>query len=236
MEDKYKELFEYAKEVYKEELARFTRIDEKASKYLSILTLILGGFGYFGIWVIDNILPPQNILEWVLLINLILLFASLIAAWFFNFRALRLHSLQKMPLDNETIEFFNDNKSIDIYFAMTKGLSETNSRNKNETDKKSKNLYRNYISTIISVILLIIFTFIFSIYKWDYNYHNKVEVQMSSDKKTSQPKPSKPEPKPNPEVKPPKFQMVTEGYIPDISKGRDTIKGTPKPPVNKGKK
>lgn len=226
MENKYKELFEYSKEVYNEELSRFFRIDEKASKYLSILTLLLGGFGYFGIWVLDNMLPPKNFIEWLLLINLILLFLSLIIAWYYNFSALKLHSLIKLPLDSETIEFFNNNEQIDIYFALSKELANTNIKNKNETDKKSKNLFRNYVFIIISVGLLTTFTIFFSIYKWNNNYHKKVEVQMSEENNTSKQESNsdEKEKKPNPNVKPPKFQIVTEGFDPGKKKSNDSKK------------
>jgi len=39
--EKYKELFFYAKNVYDEEISRFIRLDEKASRYLSVYSIYM---------------------------------------------------------------------------------------------------------------------------------------------------------------------------------------------------
>lgn len=44
---RYAELYEYSKEVLAEELARSYRADEKASKYLTALSLVLGALVFF---------------------------------------------------------------------------------------------------------------------------------------------------------------------------------------------
>jgi hypothetical protein len=52
--EKNKVLYNSCKEMYDEEKNRFLRTDEKASKYLSAMTLLLGAYGFFANWLISN--------------------------------------------------------------------------------------------------------------------------------------------------------------------------------------
>src|SRR5208283_5521963 len=96
--EKYKELYNLSKEVLNEELSRFTRIDDKAVKYLSVLTLVAGISGFFGKWIIDNLIPPKTGTEWALVILAFLLFIMIFVSWSLIFNVLRLHNITKMPL------------------------------------------------------------------------------------------------------------------------------------------
>lgn len=48
--DKYHELFTFSKALLENEHQRFNRVDEKAARYLSIITLLIGVEGAFGNW------------------------------------------------------------------------------------------------------------------------------------------------------------------------------------------
>ena len=56
---KYKELYDLSKEIFYEELSRSQRIDEKASKYLTMLTFLLGIFASLSGKLLYSILPPK---------------------------------------------------------------------------------------------------------------------------------------------------------------------------------
>ena len=66
--EKYRELYSLAKEVYNSELNRFDKIDDKAAKYLTSLTFVIGIFGLFGKWIIAEALPPSNLVEWLVIV------------------------------------------------------------------------------------------------------------------------------------------------------------------------
>jgi len=59
---KYRELFEYSKEVYLEEIKRFDLINRKATQYLSVISVILGLALIFGKWLISEFMPPTSLL------------------------------------------------------------------------------------------------------------------------------------------------------------------------------
>jgi len=119
--EKYRELYELSKEVFAEELARSERIDNKASKYLTALTFLLGVFVTFNKQILGSTIPPTNILEWQINIVDILLLVMMVRAWFVIFSVFKIHQYAKIPID---IEFFDNNKLIDIYYAMSKGIKE----------------------------------------------------------------------------------------------------------------
>ena len=229
--EKYKELYELSKEVLKEELSRFTRIDEKAAKYLSVLTLVAGAAAYFGKFVIDNLIPPKTVLEWVLVIIAASLCAAIFVSWFLIFNALRLHNLTKPPLNNEIIKFFDDNRMIDIHYALTKGNKDALKVNRYTSDRKSKRLYHGYNAMIVSCFILVVFLSLFVVHSWNNPKTLKREERSLTMTKTKNEKPQGSEKpssdKPNPNVVPPTYDIVTEGYDPSkvqTKKGGDTTK------------
>jgi len=220
--EKYKELFELSKDVFAEELSRSERIDNKASKYLTALTFLLGVFAVFNKQILQSTIPPENSLEWIIIIVDILLLFLMVVAWFVIFSVFKIHQYAKIPID---VDFFDNNELIDIYYAMSKGLKSNNEQNKENGDKKSKRLYHGYILIQIIVILLCIFSFLLVAKSWQ-GQVKKEAVKMSqsqnqrnnnsqnSNTGTSSSNSSSPNQTPNPKIKPPTFQMVTESYDP----------------------
>jgi len=69
MEDKglkkYEELYALARDIYGEERTRSESLDEKASRYLGILTILLAGFGFFSKTFIRMMIPPAGLMDWL---------------------------------------------------------------------------------------------------------------------------------------------------------------------------
>lgn len=201
-----------------EEINRFIRIDDKAAKYLSILTLVAAVSGFFGKWIIVNLIPPKSGAELALDIVGATLFIMIFVSWVLIFNVLRIHTVTKMPLDDETIDFFDNNELVYIYYALALANKDALAENRRITNLKSKRLYNGYISVIICGVLLAFFLVIFVIHSWDEPKKIKGEITMADDKKqitTSQGGYGKPEiVKPKPGTKPPKYAVVTEGFDP----------------------
>jgi hypothetical protein len=162
--EKYKELYELSLGVLKEEQDRFNRIDDKASKYFTIVFFLLGIYGFFGKSIIDKIRFPFSNFEWFLIILAIIILIILTISFFIIFKALRIQRLKVIPLTLEMIKFFQDNKLIDIYFALTKGNEEAYRENLEVTKYKAKMLNIGYILINTTVVLLIIFSICYLIY------------------------------------------------------------------------
>lgn len=164
--EKYRELYNLAKEVFDEELTRFHRLEEKAARYLTSLSFLIAGYGFFGNWILNNFLPPQGFLDWAMLIVGGLVFLGLAGTWFLIIGVFVVSDLVKIPLSDEVIEFFDENELIDIYYAMANGISRTCEQNRNTNDRKILRLSRAYFSLIVTVTMFIGVVVIFALDKW----------------------------------------------------------------------
>jgi len=159
--EKYKELFNLSKEVLNEELNRFRSLDEKASKYLTALTVLLGMYAFFVSQLFPCLFPPSDTIEWLLVLTLFLLFISIIVSWFLIFKTLRIAYLSKTPL---SIKFFDNHRLVDIYYATAKTNQKALSQNRKTNNHKSKLLKYGYSSMCVTMFLIIIFFSLFAFY------------------------------------------------------------------------
>lgn len=150
---KYAQLYEHSKAVLAEEMARSSRTDEKASKYLTALSLVLGAMVFFFQQLVEkNLLPPKGILDCLIFQAMIVLFGAALMAWWFVFSCLRTDKFIKPPLDQSTIDFYENNELINIYYAMAKGNMDALAHNKGVGDRKSQALYRGYWVMNVAVV------------------------------------------------------------------------------------
>ena len=153
--NKYNELFRLSKYVLDEEVQRFIRIDQKASRYLSVLTVMFGISGFIGKWSIENFILKSDI-DYLGMIAFLLFAIFLVLSWYFSFKVLKVHELTRMPMNDEMIAFFDKNNLIDVYYALTKRFKDAYQENKHKTNKKASYLtwsYRFIICTFISLLL-----------------------------------------------------------------------------------
>lgn len=149
---KYEELYKLSKDGLDEELGRFRRLDEKASNYLSVLSILLIISGLAGQSTIELIIPPTSIWDWLCLASGVAFFASLLIALHFVFSVLKTsYLLMKIPISTELIKFFDDNDYLDIIYALTKGNVGAVSENRMVSDRKVRNLTWGYRLTLVSV-------------------------------------------------------------------------------------
>jgi hypothetical protein len=165
---KYAELYEHSKAVLAEELARSHRADEKASKYLTALSLVLGALVFFFQQLVDKkLLPPQGMLDCLIFQAMIVLFAAALLAWWFVFSCLRNDKFIKPPLDQGTLDFYDSTSLIDIYYAMTKGNMNALAHNKGVGDRKSQALYRGYWAMNVAVIAVAVLFLSLLVRQWN---------------------------------------------------------------------
>jgi hypothetical protein len=160
---KYQELYALAKDAFAQELARSASIEQKATVYISILTFLLGIFGFFSRQVLAAILPPQDVLSWVLAVTLAAFLLLVICTWFLLFRILRLYRYSKIPIP---IEFFHENKLATVYYGMAKGIRENLNINREHGDRKGRLLDRAYDLMRLMVIILVSLCILFGVHSW----------------------------------------------------------------------
>jgi hypothetical protein len=161
--DKYRELYNWSNTVLQNEHERFNRIDEKAARYLSVITLLIGVEGAFGKTIFQQLVPPVTFLQWSLLNVAVLSNLMLTASWFVAFWTLRIAELKHQPLTQEMIEFFNNQTEVNIYYHIAKANGDAWEENRRITDRKAKALFYAYwmiVGTVVSIILFISLLFI----------------------------------------------------------------------------
>jgi len=211
MNEKYKELYELSLKVLEEEQQRTNRLDEKASRYFSVLSFLIGIYGIFCSKIIAGCIPLKGWVDGGLLMLCFLNFAGLVLAWFLCFAVFRQHVIVKIPLNAEIIKFFNDNELLDIHYALAKANKDALVDNRKISDRKSSllaNTYRLLSGVMIFMVLIMGFL---GLKTWcQKNLLKNGGVEMAEENKRQD--------KPKEDVKPPVYDRITEGYDPDKAK------------------
>ena len=162
--DKYIELYNLAKKALEEQHNRYSGYTDKASKYLTVLTIVIGVYSYYIPKLYEQILPPDDFKKILLLLFSFFSIITLIIAWFSSLRIYKVDKLYILPLNNEMLEFFLNNTPIDIYYALSSRISERMIDNEKILELKSDYLERAYdwikYSTISMILSLGIYIFV----------------------------------------------------------------------------
>jgi len=160
--EKYKELYDLAISVHSEEMSRFNRLDQKASRYLSVFSILIAIVGSISKWLIEDFIPIEDYLSFFILVFFFLSIVVFIVGWYFSFRVLRNHNLIQTPMNDNIIHFYDNNNLINIYYTMTKGFAKAKSENTIINDKKSWSLGKSYYSILVGLgSLLMLFMLLF---------------------------------------------------------------------------
>ena len=168
--EKLREMYNLSKEVLYEEHNRSDRLDEKASRYLTVLTLLLGGFSICGKWVVDDLMPPNGWYGSILLLTGLLLFLGLVTSWFLIFRSMKAEWVTKIPFDGHMIKFFEDNDLATVYHDIAGGNAEALATNRQVFNKKCKRLNCSYFIMNISLCLFFLFVLGYVVRGWLVHY------------------------------------------------------------------
>ena len=168
--EKYKELYLYSTDILLKEHERFNRADEKASKYATMFFFLIGAVAYFDKWIFDRIkwphfpfsLPPDLPLIVVGLITLIMCAVGL----FLAHHAMKLRPVVSRPLNQEILDFFENETRITIYYGLAKENSNAYAENKRATDAKYTILKWSYYLMILVFALLAVLVVMYCLYSW----------------------------------------------------------------------
>lgn len=155
---KYEELYKHAKYVFDEEVARFGRVEDKAAKFITVVTSLLVVYALTGRQLFGELMPADNYSEKLLLIFAALVLVGLLASWGFAFQALHVQGVKKAPLNEKLLSFYNDNELINIYYGMAKQFSASLEHNRAITDLKAQSIKRSFWCIVATVIFFTLFT------------------------------------------------------------------------------
>jgi len=238
-----------------DELEGIRQLEEKASRYLSVMGVLLGISSLGVKVVIETILPTKTFFDGVVTIILALFLVLAFSTILILFTVFKTRALSHFPINSELIDFFTQHNFLDSIFALTRGNVQAVETNRSVRLDKIRRLSYGYILMIWSIAFLAMFTCSLIARPFINSSTTITRSSIMPEEQQSKPSESKPaenkpassnEPKPdasvkpptfdtiqrnlpNANVKPPNYVMFKEGYDPKAGKG------TP-PPSDSSKK
>jgi len=156
----YKNLYELGKAVLAEESARNARLDEKATRVLSGLTVLIAIYGFYGQWILQHI-PPNGVLESLMLVVAALALFFVVVAWFYAFSVFKLSQQAKIPFGQGVFNLHATLDNEQFLFSLSKTIGRSIEENRKIGDKKAlalSNAFRMIFCTgfLLFLLLLII--------------------------------------------------------------------------------
>ncbi|MFV5654404.1 hypothetical protein VXR13_16725 [Acinetobacter baumannii] len=135
--EKYKALYEYQKAQLEDEKNRFGKLEDKAAKYLTALTVAITAYVLIVRWVFEWKTTPEY--QYFLLVKVVIstTFFLFCIAWGFILSSIKLRSVAKMSSDESLINFFKEKKLESVYLTLAKNYSQIISRYRIENEKKT---------------------------------------------------------------------------------------------------
>lgn len=163
---KYRELAEHAREMLFQQQARFSRVDEMASRQLSASTIVLGAATFFGKWAIDELIPPTGWLAWATLIVGGICAALVTYGVWHLIGVIKHHKIPFAPMDSGYLDFVRRNNRTDVNYHLarvsTKALDELTEK----THEKTRLLAKAYRLNRVSFLLLAPLVLFYAAHRW----------------------------------------------------------------------
>jgi|GEM_PF-4856946 len=165
--EKYRELYEYSRDMHFRQIERANRIDQKAAIFLSALTVLIGFAGFFLKSSMEIAIPPKGTIDYIFLGLTILSCVTVVGSWFSFLLVLRIRNLENLRLDSQLLDFFKSNRRVDVHYAISERASEAFSVNDAHIVSKLQRLTFGYLFAIVGVALLAGSLIIFAYMKWE---------------------------------------------------------------------
>jgi len=141
---------EYLRDRYIEEQARFDHFENKCSKFLTFVTVIIAGVTALSGMNKGAIFYPNSELHWIILVVFMIGAFSVVCAWGHSLLALRIGDCSVLPRGRDTAEYLSivdeETASRHIYNCYVDTLEKLSV----EINEKSKNLELAYDELTIS--------------------------------------------------------------------------------------
>lgn len=216
--DKYEFLYTYARAAFDDELQRFRNIEDKSTKYLSLLSVGIVAYSVILRLYSDLFLPAENILQWASCIVVGFTYLAFASAWSFLYRALSFREMPRLPLDDKFIDRYEPENLSTIHFALTRTCSEALKYARKGNEEKSSLLIKGHKeiafamwSLTLSVILIVLSSLI-----------TEGKLPMSEHENGGSQSQSEPSAEPDKDVPPPEVTFVLDHAIPEVEKGEKT--------------
>ncbi|MEO3355767.1 hypothetical protein [Acinetobacter haemolyticus] len=151
--EKYKVLFDFYKSEADAQRNEYFKYEDKASKYLTALTIL----STILLFVMKDVIFQLtfDLFSFVIFSAFAFTSISFAASWRFIFMVLKTQGIKSFPYDNENIEYF-DNNNLDVfYYSMSKQYVEVIESYKTAILEKANYLERAFREIKVSGLLLV---------------------------------------------------------------------------------
>lgn len=161
--EKFELLYNYSRQSFESELQRFKNIEDKASKFISLLSIAIVGYTAIIQAYAKLFFPPDNIISWACLIFIAFTYITLISAWSLLFRTLKLMEMPRLPLNDSMIEHFKEYDLPTVHYTLSITCKDSlNLARKSISDKSDllMKAYRDitFSAWLISISLILLVT------------------------------------------------------------------------------
>ncbi|EOR08653.1 hypothetical protein F896_01179 [Acinetobacter genomosp. 15BJ] len=153
--ERYKVLFDFYKSEYDALRNEYYKVEDKAAKYLTSLSVLSGILLVLFKEVINNF--QLNVLSSIQVSILCLLVLSISASWRFIFMVLKPVSVKSFPYSQKGIDYFDSVKLSTFYYSMSIEYVNLIDSYKGAIEKKTEFLKRAFSEIKCSGLLLLIF-------------------------------------------------------------------------------
>lgn len=210
--EKYEFLYNYSKAAFEDELQRFRSVEEKANKFIALLSIVIVAYTVLIQAYAKIFSSPSTFIEYACLIFIVLTYISLIASWSALFRSLKFIEMPRLPLDKMFIENFKSRDLATHHYTLSITCSDALISARDSVTKKSKLLIIAYEDISFATWLISISLCLLTVT----TYINKDKNTMT-DKEDSQPQPtqyqSQSQPEPDFTASAPKVVFVLDHAI-----------------------
>lgn len=153
--EKYKTLYEFQKEQFKESRERYGKLEDKSVKYLTSITIAVTGYILLLRWTLEEVIPPTSLSSWVIVILMVFTLVAMASAWSLVFRSIKLQKLIKMQSNDEMIDYFKKNTKEVVYLGLAKKYKEAIQLTNIEYNEKLNYVRKAYSDIAFSGWLLL---------------------------------------------------------------------------------
>ncbi|KAB0653907.1 hypothetical protein F7P73_05200 [Acinetobacter bohemicus] len=106
--EKYKILYEYQKTQYDDEKLRYSRLDDKATKYLTSLAFLTTVYTFIVSNYFKDLDKFLGCLKYLSILSIGITFILFFIAWGYLFKVLKSEKSARLPTDNSIVESFHN--------------------------------------------------------------------------------------------------------------------------------
>jgi len=158
--DEKTEILNYVRERYIEEQGRFRHFEDKCSKLVKSLTIVIAVFCGIVSFKSATLLSPTTEIQWINLFLCSLSFFALFCAWGHSMRALRIGEFPIAAKSRKNAEYILNAKPKDAFDQIFDCYVDATEKAHSVIDEKSINLEHAYDEMILGSSVLVISIFL----------------------------------------------------------------------------